>query len=78
MTDAAVEQRVLKLSILLSGVLGGLAVALGLMSGSMSIVFDGLFSVVDVAMGVLGLWIARLVTRVPLAPSSTATGTSSL
>jgi cation diffusion facilitator family transporter len=65
MTDAAVEQRVLKLSILLSGVLGGLAVALGLMSGSMSIVFDGLFSVVDVAMGVLGLWIARLVTRVP-------------
>jgi predicted Co/Zn/Cd cation transporter (cation efflux family) len=48
------------------------------MSGSMSIVFDGLFSVVDVAMGVLGLWIARLVTRVPLAPSSTATGTSSL
>ena len=29
----------------------------------MSIVFDGLFSVIDVAMGVLGLWIARLVTR---------------
>jgi len=63
MTDAATEQRVLKLSIVLSGVLGGFAVVLGLVSGSMSIVFDGLFSVVDVAMGLLGLWIARLVTR---------------
>jgi cation diffusion facilitator family transporter len=63
MTDAATEQRVLKLSILISGVLGGFAVLLGLLSGSMSIVFDGLFSVIDVAMGLLGLWIARLVTR---------------
>ena len=63
MTDAATEQRVLKLSIVLSAVLGGFAVALGLLSGSMSIVFDGLFSVVDVAMGLLGLWIARLVAR---------------
>ncbi len=63
MTDAALEQRVLKLSIVISGVLGGFAVVLGLLSGSMSIVFDGLFSVIDVTMGVLGLWIARLVTR---------------
>lgn len=63
MTDAATEQRVLKLSIVLSGVLGGFAVVLGLVSGSMSIVFDGLFSVIDVSMGLLGLWIARLVTR---------------
>lgn len=63
MTDAATEQRVLKLSIVISGVLGGFAVLLGLLSGSMSIVFDGLFSVIDVAMGLLGLWIARLVTR---------------
>jgi hypothetical protein len=36
MTDVAVEQRVLKLSVVLSGVLGGLAVTLGLLSGSMS------------------------------------------
>ncbi len=63
MTDAVIEQRVLRLSIVLSAVLGGFAVLLGLISGSMSIVFDGLFSVIDVAMGVLGLWIARLVTR---------------
>jgi cation diffusion facilitator family transporter len=63
MTDAATEQRVLRLSIVLSGALGGFAVVLGLISGSMSIIFDGLFSVIDVAMGLLGLWIARLVTR---------------
>jgi len=62
-TNAAVEQRVLRLSVVLTAILGGFAVVLGLLSGSMSIVFDGLFSVVDVAMGLLGLWTARLVTR---------------
>jgi predicted Co/Zn/Cd cation transporter (cation efflux family) len=35
----------------LSGILGGFAVLLGLVSGSMSIVFEGLFSVIGVAMG---------------------------
>ena len=63
MTDAATEQKVLKLSVLLTAGLGGFAVLLGLLSGSMSIVFDGLFSVIDLAMGLLGLWVARLVTR---------------
>ena len=63
MIDAATEQKVLKLSVVLTAVLGGFAVLLGLLSGSMSIVFDGLFSVIDVAMGLLGLWVARLVTR---------------
>jgi cation diffusion facilitator family transporter len=63
MTNAAVEQRVLRLSVALTAALGGFAVLLGLLSGSMSIVFDGLFSVVDLAMGLLGLWVARLVTR---------------
>jgi len=63
MTDAVVEQRVLRLSVVLSALLGAFAVVLGLLSGSTAIVFDGLFSVVDVTMGLLGLWIARLVTR---------------
>ena len=63
MPDAVTEQRVLKRSVLLAAVLGGVAVVLGLLSGSMAIVFDGLFSVVDVAMGLLGLWVARLVMR---------------
>jgi cation diffusion facilitator family transporter len=61
--DAVTEQRVLKRSVLLAAVLGGFAVVLGLLSGSTAIVFDGLFSVVDVAMGLLGLWVARLVMR---------------
>jgi cation diffusion facilitator family transporter len=61
--DAVTEQRVLKRSVLLAAVLGGFAVVLGLLSGSTAIVFDGLFSVVDVAMGLLGLWVARLVIR---------------
>jgi predicted Co/Zn/Cd cation transporter (cation efflux family) len=63
MTDAVVEQQTLKLSVWLSALLGAFAVLLGLLSGSTAIVFDGLFSVIDVAMGVLGLWVARLVTR---------------
>jgi cation diffusion facilitator family transporter len=61
--DALTEQRVLKRSVLLAAVLGSFAVVLGLLSGSTAIVFDGLFSVVDVAMGLLALWVARLVTR---------------
>ena len=63
MPDAVTEQRVLKRSVLLAAVLGSFAVVLGLLSGSMAIVFDGLFSVVDVAMGLLTLWVARLVMR---------------
>ena len=77
MTDAAAEQRVLKLSVVLSGVLGVLAVAVGLLSGSMSIVFDGLVSVIDVAMGGSGCGSPGWWPGHPLGRSSTATGTSS-
>lgn len=63
MPDAITEQRILKLSVFMSAALGAFALLLGLLSGSMSIVFDGLFSVIDIAMGLLGLWVARLVTR---------------
>jgi cation diffusion facilitator family transporter len=61
--DAVTEQRVLKRSVFLAAVLGSFAVVLGLLSGSTAIVFDGLFSVIDVAMGLLALWVARLVAR---------------
>jgi cation diffusion facilitator family transporter len=61
--DASAEQRVLKYSLVLTVVIAASGIALGLLSGSMSIVFDGLFSVIDVAMGALLLWVARLVTR---------------
>jgi cation diffusion facilitator family transporter len=63
MTGAAREQRVLKLSILFTLLIAGTGIVLGLLSGSMSIVFDGLFSAIDVAMGLVLLWVARLVTR---------------
>lgn len=63
MTDAELEQRVLKLSIMLSGVLGGFALVVALVTGSMSTLFDGLFSIIDVSMGILSLWMARLITR---------------
>lgn len=63
MTDAVIEQRTLRLSVILSALLGAFAVLLGLLSGSTAIVFDGMFAVIDVAMGLLGLCIARLVIR---------------
>jgi len=63
MRDAGIEQRVLKLSVVFTALIAGTAVVLGLLSGSMSIVFDGLFSVIDVAMGLLLLWVAGLVKR---------------
>jgi len=63
MTIAATEQRILKLSVALTVAIAGFAVVLGLLSRSMSIVFDGLFAVIDVVMGLLALWVARLVVR---------------
>jgi cation diffusion facilitator family transporter len=62
-TAASTEQRILRISVILTVVIAATGVVLGLLSGSMSIVFDGLFSVIDVAMGLLALWVARLVTR---------------
>jgi cation diffusion facilitator family transporter len=61
--DATAEQRVLKYSLALTVVIAATGVVLGLLSGSMAIVFDGLYSVIDVAMGALLLWVARLVMR---------------
>lgn len=61
--SAATEQRVLLESTLLTAALAIFGVVLGLISGSMAIVFDGLFSVIDLAMALLALWVARLVVR---------------
>lgn len=60
---ARTEQRLLKRSIALTAFIGTLGVALGLVSRSMSIVFDGLFSLIDMAMLLLALMVARLVNR---------------
>ena len=50
MLEAAAEQRILKLSIAVTVALAAFGVFFGLTSGSLSIVFDGLFSVIDAAM----------------------------
>lgn len=63
MPDAVAEQRILKLSIGVTIVLALFGLAFGLVSGSLSIVFDGVFSVIDAAMSGLALFVSRLVTR---------------
>jgi cation diffusion facilitator family transporter len=63
MPDAVAEQRILKLSIGVTVALALFGLAFGLVSGSLSIVFDGVFSVIDAAMAGLALFVSRLVTR---------------
>lgn len=63
MQRALLEQRVLRRSIVMTGVISALGILLGLLAGSLSIVFDGMFSLIDAAMSVLALLVARLVTR---------------
>ena len=63
MHQAAAEQRLLKLSIGVTILIGAFGVLFGLLSGSLSIVFDGVFGVIDAAMAVLSLFVSRLVSR---------------
>jgi cation diffusion facilitator family transporter len=63
MQDAAAEQRLLKLSIGVTVVIALFGVVFGLLSGSLSIVFDGVFSAIDAAMSGLALFVSRLVTQ---------------
>jgi predicted Co/Zn/Cd cation transporter (cation efflux family) len=54
------EASLLKLSIAATIVVAGAGVVIGLLSGSMSIVFDGLFSTIDAVVTVVTLIVARL------------------
>jgi predicted Co/Zn/Cd cation transporter (cation efflux family) len=54
------EAGLLKLSIAATVLVAGAGVVIGLLSGSMSIVFDGLFSSIDAVVGVITLVVARL------------------
>lgn len=63
MPDAVAEQRILKYSIGVTVALALFGLAFGLVSGSLSIAFDGVFSVIDAAMAGLALFVSRLVTR---------------
>ena len=64
MPQAAAEQRLLKLSIAVTIGVASFGVVFGLLSGSMSIVFDGGFAASDAAMSGLALFVSRLVSRV--------------
>ncbi len=64
MPQATAEQGFLKLSIAVTILVAATGVLFGLLSGSMSIVFDGVFSAIDAAMSGLALFVTRLVSRV--------------
>ncbi|MFK8250786.1 cation diffusion facilitator family transporter [Ancylobacter terrae] len=61
--SAAAEQRLLRISIAVTIGISALGVAFGLLSGSLSIVFDGVFSAVDAAMSAVALFVARLLMQ---------------
>ena len=61
--QATLEQRALKLSIVVTLMVSSLGVTFGLLSGSQSILFDGVFSTIDAAMSGLALLVARLAVR---------------
>lgn len=56
------EQRVLKISIAVTLLLAIGGILFGLLSGSLAIVFDGMFNMVDTGMSLLALLVARLIT----------------
>ena len=61
-TAGLMEQHVLKISIAVTFLLAVAGIFFGLLSGSLAIVFDGMFNVVDMIMSILALLVARLLT----------------
>jgi cation diffusion facilitator family transporter len=59
----ATEQGTLKFSIALTVLLGLLGVASGLVTGSQAIIFDGMYSFVDVVPTVVSLLVVKLIAR---------------
>ena len=57
-----IEQQVLKISITVTFLLALTCILFGLIAGSLAIVFDGMFNVIDAAMSILALLVARLLT----------------
>lgn len=55
------EQTFLRASIAATVVVAAFGIILGLLSGSFSITFDGVYSLADAGMTVLALWVSRLI-----------------
>ncbi|HKE82421.1 MAG TPA: cation diffusion facilitator family transporter [Vicinamibacterales bacterium] len=60
---ASTEQGTLKFSIALTVLLGVLGVASGLVTGSQAIIFDGMYSFVDVVPTIVSLLVVKLIAR---------------
>lgn len=63
MQATELEQRILKQSLLGTALIAALGIAVGLVSGSLSIIFDGMFSALDAAMCSLSLLVTRLLSQ---------------
>lgn len=59
--DPATEQGLLRISITVVMAFAALGVVLGLLSGSSAIVFDGVYSLIDACMTIVGLLVVRLI-----------------
>lgn len=55
------EQGVLRLSASVTAILAGCGILFGVLSGSAAIIFDGIYSLIDVSMTVLALLVANLI-----------------
>ncbi|STX36916.1 cation efflux protein [Legionella feeleii] len=56
------EQQILKISIGMTFFLSITGIVFGLLSGSLAIVFDGMFDMIDAFMSILALLVTRLLT----------------
>ncbi|HAT6976810.1 TPA: cation diffusion facilitator family transporter [Legionella pneumophila] len=56
------ERRALKISIAATFLLAVVGILFGLLSGSLAIVFDGMFNMVDTVISILAFFVARLLT----------------
>lgn len=61
--DTAAEQRLLRLSIVFIALISVAGLVVGIAAGSRAILFDGVYSTVDVAMTTIGLGVSRLIAR---------------
>lgn len=61
--DTAAEQRLLRLSIVFIALIIVAGLVVGIAAGSRAILFDGVYSTVDVAMTTIGLGVSRLIAR---------------
>lgn len=61
------EETILKRSLVAIMMVACLGIAFGIVSGSFAILFDGVFSLVDAAMTILSLIVARLIARATVA-----------